>query len=128
MRYWTGTGIGIHEETQLLESKQENKEEGDRAPRPSHLNVVLSKVALSGPSVCLRARAPCPLCVSCPGADRSESAQLSCELSRSVPCSGSRQAAGSGVPLLVLGKTGLFARRSAHARNNCGPQRAFSAQ
>ncbi len=33
--------------------------------RPSHLNVVLSKAALSGPSVCLRARAPCPLRVSC---------------------------------------------------------------
>jgi len=30
----------------------------------------LSKAAHSGPSVCLRARAPCPLRVSCPGADR----------------------------------------------------------
>ena len=29
-----------------------------------HIAVVLSKAALSGPSVCLRARAPCPLCVS----------------------------------------------------------------
>ena len=34
--------------------------------KPSlHLNVVFSKAALSGPSVCLRARAPCPLRVSC---------------------------------------------------------------
>ena len=55
----------------------------------------LSKAALSGPSVCLRARAPCPLRVSCPGADRAES----CVLSRSVPCSGSRQAVGSGAPV-----------------------------
>ena len=35
-----------------------------------HITVVLSKAAHSGPSVCLRARAPCPLRVSCPGADR----------------------------------------------------------
>ena len=33
--------------------------------RPPHLNVALSKAALSGPSVCLRARTPCPLRVSC---------------------------------------------------------------
>ena len=35
-----------------------------------HITVVLSKDAHSGPSVCLRARAPCPLRLSCPGADR----------------------------------------------------------
>ena len=36
----------------------------------SHITVVLSKTAHSGPSVCLRARAPCPLRVSRPRADR----------------------------------------------------------
>ena len=43
-----------------------------RRRHASHKTVVLIKAAHSGPSVCLRARAPCPLCVSCPGriADR----------------------------------------------------------
>jgi hypothetical protein len=41
-----------------------------RRRHASHITVVLSKAARSGPSVCLRARAPCPLRVSCPGADR----------------------------------------------------------
>jgi hypothetical protein len=45
-----------------------------RGRHASHITVVLSKAAHSGPSVCLRARAPCPLCVSCPGADRAERA------------------------------------------------------
>jgi hypothetical protein len=35
----------------------------------SHITVVLGKAAHSGLSVCLRARAPCPLRVSRPGAD-----------------------------------------------------------
>jgi hypothetical protein len=39
-----------------------------------HITVVVSKAAHSGPSVCLRARAPCPLGVSRPGADRAERA------------------------------------------------------
>ena len=41
-----------------------------RRRHASHITVVLSKAAHSGPSVCLRARAPCPLRVSCPEADR----------------------------------------------------------
>jgi len=53
--------------------------------------------------VCLRARAPCPLRVFCPGADRA-SAQPSCELSPSVPWSGSRQTAGSGATCGSLGQ------------------------
>jgi len=74
-RYWTGTSIGTryqgpsfrtHEQSLLLE-QQRNKRRGSAiGHQPSlHLNVVLSKAALSGPSVCLRARAPCPLRVSC---------------------------------------------------------------
>jgi hypothetical protein len=43
-----------------------------RRRHASHTTVVLSKAAHSGPSVCLRARAPCPLRVSRPGADRAE--------------------------------------------------------
>ena len=35
-----------------------------------HITVVLSKTDHSGPCVCLRARSPCPLRVSCPEADR----------------------------------------------------------
>jgi hypothetical protein len=54
-----------------------------RRPQASHVTVVLSKAALSGPSVCLRARDPCSLRVSCPLADRAESAHLS----RSLPWS-----------------------------------------
>jgi len=82
-RYWTGTSIGTryqgpsfrtHEQSLLLE-QQRNKRRGSAiGHQPSlHLNVVLSKAALSGPSVCLRARAPCPLRASCFGADRAES-------------------------------------------------------
>ena len=41
-----------------------------RRRHASHITVVLSKAAHSGPSVYLRARAPCPLGVSCPEADR----------------------------------------------------------
>jgi hypothetical protein len=63
--------------------------------RPSHLNVVLSKAALSGQSVCLRARALCPLRVSCLGADLAKSCVLLC----SVRCSGPRLATGSVVPV-----------------------------
>jgi hypothetical protein len=39
-----------------------------------HITIVLSKAVHSGPSVCLRARAPSPLRVSCPGTDRAERA------------------------------------------------------
>ena len=98
-RCWTGPGIGIRVSFRTLEGTQlfrtAKEQESAVGSRPPHLNVALSKAALSGPSVCLRARAPCPLRVSCPGADRAES----CVLSRSVPCSGSRQAAGSGAPV-----------------------------
>jgi hypothetical protein len=45
-----------------------------RRRHASHITVVLSKAAHSGPSVCLRERAPCPLRVSCPGTDRAERA------------------------------------------------------
>ena len=68
-RCWTGPGIGIRvsfrtlEETQLFRTEKE--QESAVGSRPPHLNVALSKAALSGPSVCLRARAPCPLRVSC---------------------------------------------------------------
>ena len=63
--------------SQLLEQRR-NKGGGRRSgTSPSlHLNVVLSKAALSCPSVCLRARAPCPLRASCLGADRAESRVL----------------------------------------------------
>ena len=57
----------------------QSREQGRRrsGTKPSHhLNVVLSKAALSGPFVCLRARAPCPLRVSCPVTDHAESSQL----------------------------------------------------
>jgi hypothetical protein len=57
-----------------------------RRRHASHITVFLSKAAHSGPSVCLRARAPCPLRVSHPGADRAERAaraagvSVQCEL------------------------------------------------
>ncbi len=57
-----------------------------RRRHASHITVVLSKADHSGPSVCLRARAPCPLRVSRPGADRIERAvqaagvSVQCEL------------------------------------------------
>jgi hypothetical protein len=55
-----------------------------RRRHASHITVVLSKAAHSGPSVCLRA--PCPLRVSRPGADRADHAaqaagvSVQCEL------------------------------------------------
>ena len=68
-RCWTGPGIGIRVSFRTLERSQlfRTTREQERAvgSRPPHLNVVLSKAALSGPSVCLRARAPCPLRVTC---------------------------------------------------------------
>ncbi len=78
-----------------------------RRRHASHITVVLSKGAHSGPSVCLRARTPCPLRVSCPGADHAKRAA---------------QDAGSCASVPPWVKTGLLARRSAHARtrtNSC---------
>ncbi len=59
-----------------------------RRRQASHITVNLSKAALSGPSVCLRARAPCPLRVSYLGSDRAKRAAklqalLRCRLWRS---------------------------------------------
>jgi hypothetical protein len=51
-----------------------------------HITVVLSKAAHSGPSVCLRARAPCPLRVSLPGADRAERAAQAAGVSVQPSC------------------------------------------
>jgi hypothetical protein len=57
-----------------------------RRRHASYITVVLSKAAHSGPSVCLRARAPCPFRASRPGADRAERAarvagvSVQCEL------------------------------------------------
>ena len=68
-RCWTGPGIGIRVSFRTLEGTQlfrtAKEQESAVGSRPPHLNVALSKAALSGPSVCLRARAPCPLRVSC---------------------------------------------------------------
>jgi hypothetical protein len=64
--------LGTCEQSQLLEQGSKGASCGRR--QASHVTVVLSKAALSGPSVCLRARAPCPLRVSCPGADRAKRA------------------------------------------------------
>ena len=61
-------------------SKSKEREGQAIGAKPSHLNVVLSKAALSGPFVCLRARDPCPLSVSSPGADRARAH------SSRVPC------------------------------------------
>jgi hypothetical protein len=64
-----------------------------RRRHASHITVVLSKAAHSGPSVCLRARAPCPLRISCPGTDRAERAaqaagvSVQCDLQfLALPC------------------------------------------
>ena len=59
-----------------------------RRRHASHITVVLSKAAHSGPSVCLRARAPCPLRVSCPGADRALTVQQACRRERAVRAAG----------------------------------------
>ena len=68
-RCWTGPGIGIRVSFRTLEGTQlfrtAKEQESAVGSRPPHLNVALSKAALSGPSVCLRARAPCPLRVTC---------------------------------------------------------------
>ena len=68
-RCWTGPGIGIRVSFRTYENRRSFRNRNRRlraGSRPSHLNVVLSKAALSGPSVYLRARAPCTLRVSCP--------------------------------------------------------------
>jgi hypothetical protein len=80
-RYWTGTGIGIRDLALGLAEVARSCRSSRRIRRSVvhrchalHITVVLSKAAHSGPSVCLRARAPCPLRVSRPGADRAERA------------------------------------------------------
>jgi hypothetical protein len=75
-RCWTGPGIGIRVSFRTYENRRSFRNWNRRlraGSRPSHLNVVLSKAALSGASVCLRARAPYPLRASCIGADHAES-------------------------------------------------------
>ena len=71
-RCWTGPGIGIRvsfrtfERSQLFRTTKEQRRRAairDQPFAPPYRR--LSKAALSGPSVCLRARAPCPLRVSC---------------------------------------------------------------
>jgi hypothetical protein len=71
-RCWTGPGIGIRvsfrtlEESQIFRTTKEQRRRAairDQPFAPPYRR--LSKAALSGPSVCLRARAPCPLRVSC---------------------------------------------------------------
>ena len=71
-----------------------------RRRQASYIPIVLSKAALSGPSVCLRARAPCPLRVSYLRPDHARACSV---------------AAGCGV-LVPRGLDRLLARRSAHAR------------
>ena len=71
-----------------------------RRRHASHITVVLSKAAHSGPSVCLRARAPCPLRVSCPGADCALCVQQACRRKRAV------RAAGLALPWPLGCKTG----------------------
>jgi hypothetical protein len=71
-----------------------------------HITVVLSKAAHSGPSVCLRARAPCPLRVSRPGADRAERAAQGAGMSeRAVRAAGS---CASASPWVKTGCRDLF--------------------
>jgi hypothetical protein len=87
-----------------------------RRRHASHITVVLSKAAHSGPSVCLRARAPCPLRVSCPGTDRAERAAQAAGVS--VQC----KLQALALPCLHWVKTGYEPWRSAHARtrtNSC---------
>ena len=119
--------IRTHENRRSFQNRNRRLRSGSR---PSHLNVVLSKAALSGPSVCLRARAPCPLRASCFGADRAESRVLlrSVWLQQIAPSScsgvlvhhppGSRGRAARAAGLRSggsLGQDRLLARRSAHA-------------
>ena len=81
-----------------FQSREQARRQRSGTEPSHHLNVVLSKAALSGPSVCLRARAPCPLRVSCPVTDRAQSAQL-CAPSRIArarsPAARSRASCGS---------------------------------
>jgi hypothetical protein len=87
----------------LANSRSSRSKKGRRSivrrPQASHLTVVLSKSALSGPSVCLRARVPCPLRVYCPGADRAErAAQLR---ALALPCLGADRAKVQALALPV---------------------------
>jgi hypothetical protein len=81
-----------------------------RRRHASHITVVLSKAAHSGPSVCLRARAPCPLRVSCPGTDRAERASQAAGVSVQPSCRRERavQTAGSCASVPPLVKTNLL--------------------
>jgi hypothetical protein len=53
-----------------------------------HITVVLSKTAHSGPSVCLLARAPCPLRISSRSGSR-QACSASCRRERAVQTAGS---------------------------------------
>ena len=120
---YQGPSFRTHEQSLLLEQRKESEQKVAIGSRPSHLNVVLSKAALSGPSVCLRARAPCPLRASCFGADSAESYVLlhSVRLQRIVPSS------GSGVPVHPPPRSRGRAARAAGLRSggSLGQDRAL---
>ena len=98
-RYQGPSFFRTHEQSLLLEQRR-NKRGGRRACKPSlHLTVVLSKAALSGPSVCLRARAPCPLRVSCLRIARERSSRVPCWSISLDRAKRAAKAAGSGVPV-----------------------------
>ena len=80
--------------------------------RPSHLNVVLSKAAHSGPSVCLRARALCPLRVSLASERIAQRAVCSCS-----PC------VAADPPSYRLRSSGAYSSRITWAcSKGCGPE------
>jgi hypothetical protein len=72
--------LGLPEVARSCTSSRRIRRSG-RGRHASRITVVLSKAAHSGASVCLRARAPCPLRVSRPGADRAERAAQAASVS-----------------------------------------------
>jgi hypothetical protein len=80
----------------------------------SHITVVFSKAAHSGASVCLRARAPCPLRVSRPGVLGSRNVQQAC-CTLSVQCELQARACSAScrsLRLRVSGQNRLWALTS----------------
>ena len=80
----------------------------------SHITVVFSKAAHSGASVCLRARAPCPLRVSRPGVLGSRNVQEAC-CTLSVQCELQARACSAScrsLRLRVSGQNRLWALTS----------------
>jgi hypothetical protein len=84
-RGWGSPGHWFGRSAAVRASEGSEGEDRVRRRQASYIPIVLSKAALSGPSVCLRARAPCPLRVSYLRPDRARACSVAAGCGVLVP-------------------------------------------